>query len=183
MGSTYSQLTFSHIIYYICWLVLNLALLENWFLDSRRNEEHPYHLWTVAGWSAKLHGLEQFDQRYAAPVKSEEFFLPQAVKIPGWHSIIYSLFVFPRWAQSNSVFSSRWAQSNSMCSSRWAQSNNYKHVPKPLAQGTQQQIVRYTSPKATMLWTMCLDDISSCHRQCCLYCWCWVLKRFGIVCV
>ena len=94
MGSTYSQqLTFSHIIYYICWLVLNLALLENWCLDSRRNEEHSYHLWTVAGWSAKLHGLEQFDQRYAAPVNSGEF-LPQAVKIPGWHNIIYSLFVF-----------------------------------------------------------------------------------------
>ena len=94
MGSTYSQqLTFSHIIYYICWLVLNLALLENWFLDSMRNEEHSYHLRTVAGWSAKLHGLEQFDQRYGAPVISGEF-LPQAVKIPGWHNIIYSLFVF-----------------------------------------------------------------------------------------
>jgi hypothetical protein len=76
-----------------------------------------------------------------------------------------------------------WAQSNNAFLRYGLSQNIYKYVPKPLAQGTQQQIVRYTSPKATMLWTMCLDDISSCHRQCCLYCWCWVLKRFGIVCV
>ena len=157
MGSTFSQqLTFSHIIYYICWLVLNLALLENWFLDSRRNEEHSYHLWTVAGWSAKLHGLEQFDQRYAAPVNSGEF-LPQAVKIPGWHNIIYSLFVFFEMGSVKQRVFFDMGSVKQRISSRWAQSNNYKHVPKPLAQGTQQQIVRYTFPKATMLWTKCLD--------------------------
>ena len=44
-----------------------------------------------------------------------------------------------------------WAQSKNAFLRDGLSQNIYKHVPKPLAQGTQQQIVRYTSPKATML--------------------------------
>ena len=44
-----------------------------------------------------------------------------------------------------------WAQSNNVFLRDGLSQNIYKHSPKPLAQGTQQQIVRYTPPKATML--------------------------------
>ena len=44
-----------------------------------------------------------------------------------------------------------WAQSNNAFLRDGLNQNIYKHVPKPLAQGTQQLIVRFTHPKATML--------------------------------
>ena len=108
---------------------------------------------------------------------------PQAVNLRLTSLYLFIVCTISRWARDSFGKLFGMGSVKQRISSRWAQSNIYKHVPKPLAQGTQQQIVRYKSLQATMLWTMCLDDISSCHRQCCLYCWCCVLKRFGIVCV
>ena len=44
-----------------------------------------------------------------------------------------------------------WAQSNNAFLRDGLSQNIYKHVPKPLAQGTQQQLEGYTFPEATML--------------------------------
>ena len=110
--------------------------------------------------------------------------LPQAVKTSGLHHCFYSFLHYFKMGSGFLWEIIRYGLSQNSAFLRDGLSQNiYKHVPKTLAQGAQQHIVIYTSPKATMLWTTCFDDISSCHRQCCLYCWCWFLKRFGIVCV
>ena len=127
-----------------------------------------------------VYGLFAMNLRLFSETASFQYSFTPGCENPRLTSLYLFIFVFIQDGLGMSLGNySIWAQSNNAFLRDGLRQNIYKHVLKPSAQGTQQQIVRYTSPKATMLWTMCLDDISSCHRQCCLYCCCWVWKDFG----
>ena len=120
MGSTNSQQsTFSYIVYYICWLVLNLALLETCFLDSRRNEASNsgkmecQAAWIRTIWS-KICCSSEFRIVFTPGCENPRFTYSHFFICMFRSGLGITFWNYPRWAQSNNMFSSRWVQSNNV---------------------------------------------------------------------